>query len=262
MRLSDYIDDTKLILHDASFLFTSENALIRWINRSRHQVAMRTGCVERLIMGQSAFGGGAQPGTAIPSAADPDALPGAIPNTGPQTQNGFYTIPGVERYPYQDFANGYLTQQHAGIEGIIDTISVSVNWGGSPRPSLAWMPFADLQAYARSYANLVESYPYFWSTFNDGSNGEVWLFPVPSFPNEMEWQVICRPKAIYSNDDFCALPENFANAVKYYAAGLAFMASQRFGPAQIMFQLFDQHLGIGRASSDSGKVPNFYYSEF
>jgi hypothetical protein len=261
MALSDYLTDAAALLHDNNMLFTSKAQLIRWINSARKQIAERTGCIEKVIMGQSAFGAGAQPGSFIPGAGTPGALPGSQPNApNSQTQNLFFTIPGVERYPYQDFANPFLTAQHEGCLGVIDTISVSVNWGGSPRPSLAWMPWQDLQAYGRAYATLTESYPYFWSTLNDGSNGEVWLFPVPSFPNEMEWQVICTPKPLYTDNDFDIIPANFREAVKYYAAGLAFMGSRRYADGNLMMGEFQERIGVSRASSDSGKVPNFYWN--
>lgn len=266
-NLSWYLNDTSCLLHDQAYSFTSEAQLVRWINEARRQIASRTACVRRLVTGQSAFGASAQPGSAIPGAVQPGALPQSDPNAQfNASTNAFMTIPNVERYPYRGFVNPYLTSQYAGIKGVIDTIACSVCWGGgvggSPRPSLAWMPWEDFQAYGRAYATLVTSYPYWWTVYNDGEDGEVWMFPVPSFPMEVEMDVFCMPIDLHSDDDYDAIPDGFKNAVKYGAAKMAYMTSRRYGQAQIMEDMFADRLGIARVSSDWGKTPNFYSQGF
>jgi hypothetical protein len=261
--LSWYINDASTLLHDQAFSFTSEKQLVRWINEARRQIAQRTACLRRLVMGQSAFGASAQPGQSVPGGVQPGALPGSNSNAiAFATTNAFMTIPGLERYPYRGFVNPYLQAQHAGIKGVIDTIAIAVCWGGgqggSPRPQLAWMPWMDLQAYARAYATLVTSYPYWWSTYNDGEDGEIWLFPTPSFPMEIEMDVICIPKDLYSDDDYDAIPDGVKNAVKYGAASLAYQTSRRYAQAQMMENTMADRLGIARVASDWGKVSNFY----
>jgi hypothetical protein len=263
-KLGWYVNDASALLHDQAFSFTSAQALIRWINEARRQAAQRTGCIRRLVQGMSAFGASAQPSSMIPGGAQPGALPNAFPNAQFNAPtNTFNTIMNVERYPYQGFVNPLLRAQHQGIKGVIDTIAISVAWGGgpggSPRPSLAWLPWEDLQAYARSYANLVSSYPYYWSVYNDGENGEIWLFPVPSQPLEIEMDVFCVPMELVDDDSYDAIPDGFANAIKYGAASMAYLTSRRYGQAQIMADIFSDRLGIGRVAVDMGKVPNFYF---
>lgn len=260
-----YLNDASALLHDQAFSFTSRDQLIRWINEARRQAAQRSACIRRLVTGQSAFGAAAQPGQIIPGGFQPGALPDSAPNaTSFATTNKFNTINNVERYPYQGFVNPLLRAQHQGVKAVIDTIACSVCWGGgpggSPRPSLYWLPFEDLQAYARAYATLVTSYPYFWSVYNDGENGEIWLFPTPSQAMEIELDVFCVPNAIYSDDDYDAIPDGFANAIKYGAAALAYLTSRRYGQAQIMMDMFTERLGTSRVAVDMGKTPNFYFA--
>lgn len=259
MSLSFYIQDAQSLLFDSMGLFTPVNQLVRWINLGRRQCAQRSGCIQRMITGQSAFGAGAQPGGIIPGAAQPGALPNAFSLGGNTPSNSFQTIVGVERYPYQGFANPYLKAQHQGCKAIIDTLAVSVNWGSAVRPTLSWKPYIDLQAYARAYSTLVTSYPYYWSTFNDGENGEVWLFPVPSIPMEMEWQVYAVPNDLYSDDDYDAIPDGFKNAIKFYAAAMSFLGKRQFLNAQIYLNMFTDSIGVARVAVDSGKTPDFYY---
>ncbi len=267
MSLSWYIQDTSSLLHDELHQFTSKKQLTRWINDGRSQVAQLSGCVRRLISGASAFGAGAQAGSLIPGGAQPGALPDSAPAAGlSQTTNTFGTIAGVERYPF-GFANPYLQAAHAGCLEIVDVIDLAVSWGGI-RPTMSWMPWDELQAYARSYNVGVFSYPFYWATQGDGVAGEVWLFPVPTITGqgqaaqgEMEWDVTCLPKDLYTDDDFDAIPRPFRNCVKYYAAHLSYLGSQRPGLADVMLRKFYQNVPVSRAASDRGKVPNYYWQQ-
>ena len=262
-QLSWYQQDTASLLQDSNFLYTPKNQITRWINEARRQVAQRTGCIQRHVTGQSAFGASAQAGAFIPGGAQPGALPNAFPGAQANnfaSQNYCQTIPGVERYPFQGFFNPIVQDAHAGVKGIIDVASCSVNWGGAVRPSLNWLPWEDLQAYARAYATLVTSYPYYWSILNDGENGELWLFPAPSFAGDIELDAYCVPSDLNSDSDYDAIPDGFTNAVKFGAAALAYLGTQRANQAQYMEALFAERLGVGRVAADRGKIPGFYIS--
>lgn len=262
-QLGWYIQDATSLLHDQSNLFTPRNQLVRWVNEARRQCAQRTGCIQRHVTGQSAFGASMQPGAFIPGGAQPGALPGSQPNAlanNNATQNTCATIPGVERYSFQGFFNPLVRQAHAGVKGIVDVASCSVNWGGAVRPSLAWMPWEDLQAFARAYATLVTSYPYYWSVLNDGENGEIFFFPAPSFVGDIELDAYCVPLDLQTDADYDAIPDGFSNAIKFGAASLAFFGKQQYLQAQIMENMFAERLGVARVSADRGKIPNFYYN--
>jgi hypothetical protein len=261
VKLSKYLDDTSNLLHDANFQFTSKPLLINWINEARLIAARRTGCIQRLIQGQSAFGASAQPGQLLPGGAQPGALPGSAPNAQQfATTNTFQAMTNVERYPFQGFGNSYLKAQHAGCGTIIDVSQCAVSWGTSPRPALQWKPWEDLQALARAYANLIQSYPVWWSVLNDGENGEVWMYPAPPQPLEMEWLVYATPAPLYTDDDYDALGDSFADSVKFLAASLVRMTQRNWAEAQILENQFAERLGISRVAVDYGKVPNYYWT--
>jgi hypothetical protein len=267
MSLTTYLNDTKALLHDQSSLFTSTSQLIRWVNEARRSCAKRTGCIMRHVTGQSAFGASAQPGSFVPGGAQPGALPGAVPASSGlavagAAVNSLQTIPGQERYPYVGFFNPYVQQTYAGVKGIIDVASCSVNWGGAVRPSLAWLPWEDLQAYARAYSTLVTSYPYYWSVLNDGEVGEVWLFPAPSTTGDIELYAYCVPKDIYTDDDYDAIPEQLHESIKFLAASLAYMTKQQYAQAQVMEGMYAERAGIAHVAVDRGKTPSYYWSAF
>ena len=260
MSWSNYILDTSELLNDVNNAFTSKNQLTRWINVVRRDLAKQTQCLQRVITGQSAYGASAQPGSAIPSAMQPNSLPNSAlgtPTVGAATNN-FTTIPNVERYPYIGFFNPALQSQHAGVNQVLEVFSLSVNWGGSWRPSLDYMPWNDLQAYLRAFSVLNSSYPSVWSILNDGTDGEVWLFPPPTTYGEMEAQVFCLPSPIYSDDDFDAIPDGFKEAVKFGAAELAFMQLGRYDQAFIMHEQMINSAMISRVSADTGKIRSYY----
>ena len=297
MSLSQLLNDTSALLNDMNYSFISQNQLTRWINTARRNAAKRTGCVRRLITGQSAFGASAQNNVAVPSAAQPGALPGGFsngtypngltsygdfnqnysqdynvnysyyPNPPPYysiaygaINNSCMTIPGVERYPYIGFFNNFLKAQYAGVDKVLDTIACSVNWGGTTRPNLDWMPWDEFQAYCRAYAVLNMSYPSVWSVFNDGPQGEIWMFPVPSQYNEIELDVTCQPVDLIDDSTFDAIPDGFQEALKYGAAAIAFESSGRFAQAQAMEDRFADNLGIARVAVDRGKSRTYYPS--
>jgi len=267
-ELSFYQQDTRALLRDQNALFTGTTQLNRWINAGRRQVAKVTGCIRILIAGQSSFGGQAQAGSMIPGAIVPGQEVGAgslgsdttLLSTAKPT-NTFNTIPGVEKYPFS-YAKPYLRRWNAGADAVNNILDVGVSWGGI-RPNLDWMPWDDLQAYARSYNIGVTSYPFVWSTNGDGANANLWLFPIPisgpaSGTGEMEWDCECTPLDLVDNTSVDLIPSGFDEAVKYYAAYLSLLPT-RPALAEAMETQFYDHLGIDRVATDRGRVPSYYY---
>ena len=250
-ELNWYLNDASALLRDSSNLFTSKSQLTRWINQARREAAKFTGCLRCLIAGNSPQGNSAQAGTMIAGAA----------LAGQCLTNSFATIPGVEMYPY-DYANPYLQAQNAGVSKIIDVLDISVSWGAT-RPTIKWMPWVDAQAFCRSYNVGVTSYPFVWSCQGDGTRGKVFLFPVPSvggnLNGEMEWDTICIPSDLNSNNDYDAIPDSFQDAIKFRAVALALMASFRFTEAQVHTQMFLNELGVDRAAAKRGAVSDYYW---
>jgi hypothetical protein len=96
---------------------------------------------------------------------------------------------------------------------------------------------------------------------NDGSRGQVWLFPFPSAVAEMEWDTICEPNPLYSDTDPEALAGSWRDGVKYWAARNAYLATQRFGMAQLMEQEFKSRVMVDRVAADWGKTPDYYWQQ-
>ena len=272
MRLSLYLNDTAEMMNDTAFSFTSKFQMTRWINEARRLLAMQTGCVRRWVSGQSPFGGQSQAGQTIPGAGIPNSVPQAfnyglggpaaagVSSPVPGAILGpMQVIPNVECYPYIGFVNNYLVQQHAGCLAVNDVIAVANSWGGVSKPTLDWMPWDEFQAYCRAYALLNQSYPAVWSVYNDGTLGEVWIFPVPSQAQDLEVDATCIPSPLYSDNDFDAIPpDSFDDNVKFGAAALCYLQSKRPAMAEVMAQQSGIQAIIKRTGADRGKSRTYY----
>jgi hypothetical protein len=248
-QLGQYAEDVRDLVADNLGMLIPEARLTRYINQARKQVAKYARCITVLVPGQCPAGASALPGELVPGGGTPGAAADSL----------FQTIVGQEMYAY-GYANQYVQEWNSGVAGVLDVIQVAISWGGAMRPAMQWMPWDDYQAYLRANQYLTQAWPAVWSTLGDGSMAAVYLFPTPSVASEMEWLVVCNPKDIYTNDDYDVLPEPFDSAVKYYAAHLAYLRSQRPGQASLMLNTFYDHVGVDRASADGGKVSNYYYS--
>lgn len=201
-----------------------------------------------LVPGDAPWGAAAEPGTMTPGSLAP----------GVANDAGFNAWLNTERYSFA-YANPFLRRANAGYKSINDVFDVAVSWSAF-RPAMRWMPWDELQAYARSYSTLISSYPMAWSTFGSGTSGQVWLWPPPSQNLEMQWDCTCLPFDLNSDDDFDAIPDSFTTGVKFYAAGMAFLGSFRNGMADNMFKMFLAHVGEDMSAAEGGKVPDYYYT--
>ena len=245
--LADYINDSAWLLHDNNNLFTPVQQLTRWINQARDRVAQDSGCLRALVAGQAPFGVAATPGTAVPGGA-----------VGGQTSTTtFQTIGGQEVYAYA-YGNVVARAQNRGCRAIVDVQNVSVSWGGAIRPTLNWLPWDQLQAYARSYNVGIFSYPYAWSDSGVGENNRIWLWPAPSIATEMEWDATLLPKPLNTNDDYEAIPAPFDGAVKYWAARQAALAKRDFTQAQIMEKEYWSSMVKSGSATGRSRNPAMY----
>jgi hypothetical protein len=250
--LAEYLYDTRDLLRDSAGQFYSNTQIIRYINGARTDIAKITQCIRVLVPGSAPFGNQALSGEAVSG--------GALSGSQGSSNDGtsvLSTTPGQEFITFQSL-NPFVKQLYGGAKGIIAVNNLAISWGGW-RPQLAYLPWQDLQAYARSVSVLITSNPYFWSVLNDGETGQMWIFPTGSSGWEMELDCNLVPAALYSDTDIELLPDPWRDGVKYYAARRAYLASQRFGMAQEMKNEFYDKMGIDRFAVDPGKTEDYYF---
>jgi hypothetical protein len=160
---------------------------------------------------------------------------------------------GQETY---NFSNVDLSM-FPGIASIFMVRSVSILYSNY-RYSLACTSFSAYNALIRNYPNQFEYCPFYIAQFGRGTSGSFYMYPLPSQPFQMEWHCLCLPQDLIDDQSVDVIPYPWVDAVKFYAAHLAYLEIQNFNSAQGMFGLFDQKMKMFGSFVNSGRVSNFY----
>lgn len=165
------------------------------------------------------------------------------------------TVVGQEVYTFASV--NPLIKATPGVNGINSVKSVAVSWG-TYKPVLDHKVWSDFQAYLRSYSNLIQNYPEVWSQYAQGASGSIYLWPIPSQINSMDWDCICSPLDLVQDSDPEAIPDPWASTIPYFATFLALLNAQRPTQADEMLKRYDYFMKRARASIDSTFTPSFY----
>jgi hypothetical protein len=218
--LANYITDTQDLLNDSSGQFFPLPTLTRFINKSRRRIAAVSGCIR------------------------------CVPP-------GVYTLPGQEIYQFRDWialVQGVVPQA----QSILACRSVSVAIGGTWLPdgrlqSGGWKPmwkrivWTDFQARFRIYSGTflgTITEPGWWSQFNEGPMGSIYMAPIPGQMAPMEVDLTLIPAPLLTDNDFDPIPYPWSDAVAYWAAVLCLMQQQRTQDATAMAQVFNAEMPL------------------
>lgn len=286
--LSEYVTQVRRLLHDPNGQAYSTSDLQAYINETRSQLALEAECVRvlygyteasafsfaatavagsavltvastalnavgQLISGQSYIPVGAQ----IVRVNDATTLTMSVIASGAGVGSltftpTFNTVVGQEIYPYPTTVNTVL-----GIKDVIQVKSVAVNMGGSQgsvNAMLGQMDFTRYQAYFGYYGRTLMGYPALWCNYN----GAVRMRPIPSAIYPMQWDTICSVMDLTNDTSPEPIPFAFTDSVKYFAAYLALMNSQRAADAKGMKDLYEEFTKRARSFVQRTFVPNVY----
>lgn len=229
MLLSEYLAQLQDLLHDAGDVQWTLASKTRYINEARKHVAARGECIRIL----------------------PPSGTGQVE-----------TVAAQEVYPFSGF-NAFV-QLTAGVDSILHVKSIAVQWGAQ-RPILDWRPWSDLQAYLRSWQVGMPGPPAVWSQYGQGVNGSVYLYPIPSQVLPMDWDCVCLPVQLVDDTTVDLIPEPWSDAVQFYAAYKAYLNSQRFTEAAVMYNVNAQSPGLyqrammeARAAAEPHRTATYY----
>lgn len=162
------------------------------------------------------------------------------------------TVPGLETYRY-----GTNVRTAMGIQDVIQVKGVAVNWGGVSGSSLVTLEqwsFTKYQAFLGYYGVNLGGNPAVWCSYQN----TVKMRPVPSSVWPMQLDTVCTPIALASDTDVEAIPYPYTDSVKYYAAYLALMNSQRPQDADRMEALYNKTMNEARSFTQRTFVPYIY----
>lgn len=220
--LAQYVMDTRNFLNDQQGQFYPEATLHNYINRARRRIAAASGCLR-----------------VIPA--------------------GVQTEPNKEAYTFNAW-NALVQKQMPGVKSILACRSIAVSIGGTWKQQPdgqwiiaggAWKPlwrrivWTDFQArfriYGRTFYGTI-SEPGWWSQFNEGAIGSVYLAPIPGQPMPLEADLTCIPENLQSDKDPEIIPYPWTDAVAYWSATLCLIQQQRTQDATAMAQAFNAEM--------------------
>lgn len=167
------------------------------------------------------------------------------------------TTLGQEVYTHAA-ATAILREHYQGVEAVIGVLDVASSWG-SIKPNLDYMPWAAFQAYVRSI-NQGMSWPAVWSYYALGETGSIYLFPIPAGSYEMQWDCFCTPQALSQSQTVDLIPDNWNEAVFYYACHLAYMNAQRWDDSNAMKAKWKEALMDSAVYAQPPRTPSYYAS--
>lgn len=144
-----------------------------------------------------------------------------------------------------------------GVKSIIAIKSIAIIYANY-RYVLPYYPFTIYQAMIRQYPRQYYYVPTMWSQFGQGANGSAYLYPIASQAYQQEWDSICLPSDLVTNQDVEVIPDPWCDAVPYFAAHLAFMELQNLNAAKFYLDLYDNMVHRYSAYARPGRASNVY----
>jgi hypothetical protein len=151
---------------------------------------------------------------------------------------------GQEEYKFSDVD----LSMFPGVATIHAVLSTTVIFSDY-RYALPRYAFTDYQYKIRNYAYQFQYVPGLCAQFGQGSEGSLFVYPLPSQTYQMEWDCICTPADLLFNEDPDVIPDTWVDSVQFYAAHLAYLELQNHNYARAMLELFEKNVGIfGKAA--------------
>lgn len=224
--LSDYQADLQLLINDTAAQFFQPADLTRFINWSRHRVAALGECIRWLP-----------------------------PSGAGQNQ----TVASQEVYPFS--AVNALIPAGSGMSGVLSVRMVAIS-SGTFRPAWRQVAWTSNEAWLRSVqrnGSTIE--PGIWSQYAQGAAGTIYLYPIPSQANPMDWDCTMLPIDLFSPTDPEAIPAPWTDFITLGALSRVRVAQQRHAEAHAIEQWFLDSLSRARSeASGSVKILHPYAS--
>ncbi len=298
MALTAYLDQTRRLLHDPGAQAYTTADLTAYVNIARRQCAIEGQCVRLLLRGGTITGiavtsGGAGytsvPGITITGGGQ-QAFATAVVSGGSVASVtvddggwGYLTVPTIT---FATDAGGTGAAATATVDNSVSTVatkeilrfstlntlatltpgvlqvlgimSIATLWGAT-RIVLQPMVWTMFQAYMRYWSTAPQNYPCYWSQYQQGVNGNIYLFPVPSQQLSLDIDTYCMPVDLVDDTTPEAIPSPWTDAIPYYAAYLAYRNSQRADSGDRMFKEYKTFMARARAMSEPPFFPNIYW---
>jgi hypothetical protein len=144
-----------------------------------------------------------------------------------------------------------------GVDSVYAIRGVSVIYANY-RYSLPQYSFSEYQAKIRQYPFSYVYVPAFFSQFGQGTDGSLYVYPLPSQVYQIEYDCQCVPSELVDDQSVDVIPYPWSDVVAYFAAHLGYMDLQNLNGAQWYLDLFDKMTLRKSQYARIGKVVNPY----
>ena len=160
---------------------------------------------------------------------------------------------GQEIYNFSDFP----LQTFPGYRSVVGVRGVSIIYANY-RYSLPMYSFSEYQAKIRQYPFQYYYVPRMCSQFGQGSSGSIYMYPLPSQVYQVEFDCICWPLDLETDQDFEAIPEPWTDAVVYMALHYCYLDLQNLNAAEYFRKMFNDQMPRYRSGVQPGRQTNPY----
>lgn len=158
-----------------------------------------------------------------------------------------------EVYPF----SAVPLDEFPGIESIFAVNSISFLFNNF-RYSLPCYPFSIYSAYIRRYPYQYTFIPSACAQLGQGTNGSLYLYPIPSSIYQLELDAFCLPSDLVDDGSFEAIPQPWQDAVPFYATHLSFLELQNLNASKFYLDLYDNLVHRFSAYARPGRISNIY----
>lgn len=165
------------------------------------------------------------------------------------------TVTNQEAYQFSNID----TSSFPGVGPVFAVQSVSMIYANY-RYSLPYYSFSTYQAAIRQYPFQYVYVPTMYTQRGQGTDGSLYLYPLPSQNYQMDWDCFCLPQDLTTDQSVEALPQPWTDAVPYFMAYLAYAELQNLNSAQYFLKQYDefarrysQYTRLGRANNPYGR---------
>lgn len=118
--------------------------------------------------------------------------------------------------------------------------------------------FTVYQARYRSYTQQYQYTPMVYSQFGQGTEGSLYFYPYPSQILQVEYDCLCLPSDLTTDGSYEAIPDMWRDAVKYFAANLAYTEIQNYNAAAAMMAQYNAFMKSYGDYARPGMATNQY----
>lgn len=165
------------------------------------------------------------------------------------------TQQGKEVYTFADIP----LDNFPGVGEVLAVKSVSFIYANY-RYSLPCYSFSTYQARIRQYPTQYQYVPTMCAQFGQGVNGSIYMYPLPSTAYQFEFDCICLPIDLTSDDDPEAIPLPWTDAVPFLAVSYAYRSLQNPNFASYYEQSYENYMKMHSTAARPGRRVNPYGS--